>query len=224
MHSVCIEERERRGDVALNLLQAYQVFACCNNPSVWRLRLISHERLVGLYETGRVPGRRPQERRSGEDPWIEMDLAWDEVYLKLVVVAFSDHIPPVGLAQVGMGRPKRGEGSMNGKGGHALLQGSLREKRSDVTRLESKACTGLAKLQNVFAVSSCVKEGTLASFKVLSITLHLLEFTLETKKNEASVQALTLVRRSKVHVRPWSHDSEYVIIEYQDMTHWLAGQ
>jgi arylalkylamine N-acetyltransferase len=73
-----VEEKERRRGVALKLLQAYQAFARCSTPSVRRLCLISHEPLVGLYEKAgfRVVG--PSDVVHGKDPWIEMELAWDE--------------------------------------------------------------------------------------------------------------------------------------------------
>lgn len=72
IHSVCVEESERRRGLASRLLTAYCPFVCAQNPTVQRLCLISKDHMVPLYLRAGFQVVGPSTVVHGKDPWIEM--------------------------------------------------------------------------------------------------------------------------------------------------------
>ena len=72
IHSVCVEEKERRRGLGLRLLKAYLVLVGGTLPEVTAVRLICKAHLINFYEQAGFAVVGPSPVVHGADPWTEM--------------------------------------------------------------------------------------------------------------------------------------------------------
>jgi len=78
IHSVCVEEKERRKGVATRMLRAYTQWVSQSFPRARALRLICKKEKIGLYERAGFRLLGPSAVVHGQDPWFEMELVLGE--------------------------------------------------------------------------------------------------------------------------------------------------
>ena len=72
IHSVCVDELQRRKKVGTKMLSAYLKYTQASSPSTKEARLICKKHLIGFYEQGGFTLIGPSSVVHGQEQWFEM--------------------------------------------------------------------------------------------------------------------------------------------------------
>eukprot|EP00239_Pterosperma_sp_CCMP1384_P007878 CAMPEP_0197855514 /NCGR_PEP_ID=MMETSP1438-20131217/26783_1 /TAXON_ID=1461541 /ORGANISM="Pterosperma sp., Strain CCMP1384" /LENGTH=194 /DNA_ID=CAMNT_0043470653 /DNA_START=232 /DNA_END=816 /DNA_ORIENTATION=+ len=74
IHSVCVQQDQRRNKVGTKMLKSYIQFVQASTPSIRRIALICKEYLVEFYTSCGFEMVGPSDIVHGKDPWFEMSI------------------------------------------------------------------------------------------------------------------------------------------------------